>query len=237
MLRMMLQLSWLCILASLLSVSLSASIKGKLDLSPHFNITGGTIPRTIFKLYQIGNYSQSHAYSDQVQLKDLDGNFEFEGVPLNPGLNATTHYVLYSSSLDYNLKPNRILIEFKNSDNDGTNYEIKAFRNVFGKEFFPSADIVYPEQLESLQTDPQITITLVNLAPLRAYYQQRRKGFFQTGPLARLLDSRWKQAAAITGIAVILFPILLEKMDPDTAKAIKEEQQRKQREKYAVKQD
>lgn len=218
-------------------MSLSASIKGRLDLGPQFNITGAAVPRTHFKLYQIGNYSQPQAYSDDVQLKDLEGNFEFENIPLNQGFNATTHYVLYSSSLDYNLKPNRILVEFRNLDQDGQIYEVKAFRNVFGKEFFPSADILYPEQLDTLTVEPYITISLVNLAPLRAYYQQRRKGFFQTGPLAKLLDNRWKQAAAITTIAVVAFPILLEKMDPATAKAIKEEQQRKQRDKYAVKQD
>lgn len=233
----MLQLSWLCLIASIFSVSLAASVKGKLDLGPQFSIAGATIPRTNFKLYQIGNYSQPKAHSDHIHLKDLDGNFEFQNVPLNWGVNATTHYVLYSSSLDYNLKPNRILLEFTNLDQDGDDYTIKAFRNVFGKEFFPSSDILYPEQLEELPVNPYITITVVNLAPLRTYYQQRRKGFLQTGPLAKLLDNRWKQAAAITAVALIAFPILLEKVDPETAKAIKEEQQRKQREKYQVKED
>lgn len=231
----MLQLRWLCLLGSVLSTVLAATIKGKFDVGPYNNITGATTSRTNFKLHQIGNFSTISGYSANAHLKDLEGNFEFEDVPLNQGINATTHFVLYSSSLDFNLKPNRILIEFTNIDSDGQEYVMKAYRNFFGKEYFPSPDILYPEELEPVAVEPYITISLVSMAPLRAYYQQRNKGILQSGPLAKLLDARWKQAGVITMIALVAFPFLLEKLDPETAKAIKEEKQKKQREKYAIK--
>ena len=46
--------------------------------------------------------------------QDDEGNFEFANLPLNDGVNETTYYVMYPASMDFNLKPNRILIEFKN---------------------------------------------------------------------------------------------------------------------------
>lgn len=231
------ELTWVWTLVSLLSVALAATVRGQLDLGPQFNITGATVSRIHFRLQQIGNYSNSNGYRSEARLKDLEGNFEFHDIPLNSGMNATTHYVMYASSLDFNLRPNRILIEFTNLDEKGELYEVKAYRNVFGKEFFPSPDILFPEELESVETNPYISISLVSMAPLRAYYQQRNKGIFQGGPLAKLLDTRWKQAGVITLIALVVFPIVLEKLDPETAKAIKEEQQKKQRLKYQVKEN
>lgn len=226
-------INWVCFLLSLVS---AASLKGKLDVAPS-NITGATLSRTNFKLHQIGNFSEVHGYDCNVKLKDAEGNFEFEDIPLNKGFNATTYFVLYSSSLDFNLKPNRILVEFTNLDDNGDSYVLKAYKNFFGKEYFPSPEIIYPEELESVATDPFITINLVNMAPFRMYYQQRNQGMFQNGPLAKLLDARWKQAIAITALSVVAFPFLVEKLDPETAKAIKEENQKKQRERYEIKQE
>lgn len=228
---------WFWAFVSLVSVSLAATIQGRLDLGPQFNITGATVSRVHFRLHQIGNFSQTYGYSSETQLKDLDGNFEFNNVPLNSGVNATTHFVLYSSSMDFNLKPNRILLTFTNLDEQGDEYDVKGHRNVFGKEFFPSPEIMYPEQLEAIEVVPYVTISTISMAPMRTYYQQRNKGLLQSGPLAKLLDTRWKQAGVLTLIGLIVFPILLEKLDPETAKAVKEEQQKRQRQKYEIKQE
>ncbi|QLQ80236.1 hypothetical protein HG537_0D02370 [Torulaspora globosa] len=228
---------WLWAFISLLSVTLAATIRGRLDLGPQLNMTGATVSRVHFRLHQIGDYYNKDGYSSETRLDDLNGNFQFDKIPLNPGINATTHFVMYSNSMDFNLKPNRILITFTNLDEQGTEYDIKAYRNVFGKEFFPSPDILYPEQLEQIDVNPYITITPINAAPMRVYYQQRNKGILQSGPLARLFDTRWKQAGVITLVSLVVFPILLEKLDPETAKAVKQEQQKRQRLKYAVKEE
>lgn len=218
------------ILACLSFIS-AASVRGRLDIGLS-NITGATLARSEFKLYQIGNYSNDLAYSAKTYLKNTEGDFSFENLPLNHGVNASTYFVLTSSSLDFNLKPNRILCEFINQNEDGSEYHLKAYKNIFGKEYFPSPDITYPEQLEALETEPFISIELINRAPLRLYYQQRNKGLFTGGPFASLLNARWKQALAVMLIGLILLPILLEKFDPATAKAIQEEKLKKQREKY-----
>ncbi|QLL34317.1 hypothetical protein HG536_0G01760 [Torulaspora globosa] len=231
------EMRWIWAFISLLSVSFAATVRGRLDLGPQLNITRATVSRVHFWLHQIGNYSEGHGYSSETQLNDLDGNFQFENIPLNPGLNATTHFVMYSSSMDFNLKPNRILITFTNLDEQGEAYDVKAHRNVFGKEFFPSPDIAYPEELEQIEVSPYIKIAPISAAPMRVYYQQRNKGILQSGPLAKLFDTRWKQAGVITLIALVVFPIVLEKLDPETAKAVKEEQQRRQRLKYAAKEE
>lgn len=231
------EMHWLWAFLSLLSVSFAATVRGRLDLGPQLNITGATASRVYFRLHQIGNYSEGSSYSSETRLNDLDGNFQFDSIPLNSGINATTHFVMYSSSMDFNLKPNRVLITFTNLDEQGEKYDVKAHRNVFGKVFFPSPDILYPEELEQIEVSPYIRISPISAAPMRVYYQQRNKGILQSGPLAKLFDTRWKQAGVITLVALVVFPILLEKLDPETARAVKEEQQKRQRLKYAVKEE
>lgn len=216
----------------LISIS-AASIRGRLDIGLS-NITGATLSRTHFRLNQIGNYSNEVGYTATSHLKNTLGDFEFQDVPLNHGTNETTYFVLALGSLDFNLKPNRILCEFINIDENGTEYQFNAYKNIFGKEFFPSPDITFPEKLESVETEPFIPISLVNRAPLRLYYQQQNKGLFTGGPFARLLDTTWKQAIAVTFVALLALPVLLEKFDPETAQAIKEEKLKKQREKYQI---
>lgn len=213
----------------------AVTVRGRLDENA-INITGITWSKTFFKLYQVGNYS-GLPYSANAQLKNDKGDFEFENLPVNSGANATTYFVLYSGSIDFNLKPNRILVELINKDGNGESVEINAYKNVFGKEYFPSPEIVHPEELEPIETEPFIPINFVQIAPVRAYYEQRNIGMLQGGPLATLLDARWKQAAWITLIVLMVFPMILEKLDPETAKAVSEEKLRKQKEMYQIKQE
>lgn len=207
-------------------------IKGRFNYTM-VNIHQYPVSRTHFTLYQIGNYSTNEPYFATTELKDNLGNFEFKNLPLNLGTNATTYFVMYPSSLDFNLKPNRILIEFTDRGN-GT-VESKAFKNYFGREFFPSKDITYPEKLESISMDPFIEIALVHIAPRRSYFQVRNAGILQSGIIGNILSSRWKTAAVITVICLAIFPFIVEKFDPETTKAMKEDALRKQREKYVIK--
>lgn len=223
------------LLCGILSSVTAFTIKGRLDVDA-INITGVTWSKSLFRLYRVGNYS-GLPYEGRAQLRNEQGDFQFQDVPVNAAFNATTHFVLYSSSIDFNLKPNRILVELISRDEKGESVEIKAYKNVFGKEYFPSPDIVHPEELEPIETDPYIPITLVQMAPIRAYYEERNVGMLQSGPLATLLDTRWKQAGWVTVIMLLVFPMLLEKLDPETAKAVNEEKVKKQREMYQIKQE
>ncbi|CAI4557725.1 CCQ_1a_G0027540.mRNA.1.CDS.1 [Saccharomyces cerevisiae] len=207
------------------------TIKGRLDLAAS-NITGFVSTRTSFKLYQIGNFSTEYPYTSTTMFQDDEGNFEFANLPLNDGVNETTYYVMYPASMDFNLKPNRILIEFKNLEN-GT-LQLNAFKNFFGREYFPSKNITYPEKLQSMKVHPYITVELLHKAPIRSYLQARNVSIFSTGIVGNILNSRWKLAGVITLIALVVFPIIVEKLDPETARAIREEAKRKQREKYAA---
>ncbi|SJM82894.1 related to protein SOP4 [Zygosaccharomyces bailii] len=226
----LISLVWGC-----LSLACAVTVKGRFDVDA-INITGVTWSKSFFKLYQVGNYT-GLPYRAQAQLKNDEGDFEFKGLPVNPGINETTHFVLYSSSIDFNLKPNRVLVELVSQDENGENVQINAYRNIFGKEYFPSSDIAHPEKLDKIEMDGYIPITLIQMAPIRAYYENRNTGMFQSGPLASIMDSKWKQAGLITAATLMIFPYILEKLDPETAKAVSEEKLRKQREKYQIKED
>ncbi|CAI4043463.1 hypothetical protein SKDZ_10G0270 [Saccharomyces kudriavzevii ZP591] len=220
-----------CVFLSLSSATTTGTIKGRLDLAAN-NITGFVLARTSFRLYQIGNFSTEYPYAATTTLQDDKGHFEFANLPLNDGVNATTYYVMYPASMDFNLKPNRILVEFQNLEN-GT-LHLNAFKNFFGRENFPSKDITYPEELQSMSVDPYIEVELLHKAPIRSYLQTRNVSIFSTGIVGNILNSRWKLAGVITLIALVVFPIIVEKLDPETARAIKEEAKRKQREKYGA---
>ncbi|CAI4044269.1 hypothetical protein SUVZ_10G0200 [Saccharomyces uvarum] len=220
-----------CVLGSVINATVAGTVKGRLDLAAN-NITGFVLTRTSFKLYQIGNFSTEYPYTATTTFQDDEGHFEFVNVPLNQGVNATTYYVMYPASMDFNLKPNRILIEFQNLEN-GT-LQLKAFKNFFGRENFPSKDITYPEKLEPMKVDPYIQVEILQKAPIRSYFQVRNVSIFSTGIVGNILNSRWKLAGVITLIALVVFPIIVEKLDPETARAIKEEAKRKQREKYGA---
>ena len=58
---------------------------------------------------------------------------------------------------------------------------------------------------------------------------------FKSGPIANILNSKYKMAGVITVVFMIVFPMILEKLDPETAKAIKEEKLKREREKYVSK--
>mgnify|MGYP003362269566 CR=1 FL=1 len=215
----------------LVSLCTAASIHGRFDFNIG-NLTKNAVRRTTFKLYQIGNYSTNAPYKATTQLSDLDGNFAFENVPINTETNETTYFVLYSTSLDYNLAPNRILIEFISLEN-GT-YEMNGYRNYFGREYFPAANIIHPDKLEKITVEPYVSIKVIQNAPYRSYFQIRNSGMFQDGPIASIVNSKWKLAGVITVLCMFAFPMFLDKIDPDTAANMKMENLRKKKEQYII---
>lgn len=205
------------------------SIKGQLDSSP-FNLTNYKNGNTYFKLQQIGDIENGHPIKAVAHLQDNEGSFEFDNIVLNSGINKTTAFVISPISKDFNLKPNRVLVEFFTHEN-GT-IQRKGFMNYFGREYYPSKDIKFPETLEPIAIEPFVKFALVQKQPHRQYLQIRNTGILQSGPVAGILKSPWKMGLLIVAFAIILFPIYVENFDPETARLIKEEKQRKQREKY-----
>ncbi|SCV03337.1 LANO_0G03532g1_1 [Lachancea nothofagi CBS 11611] len=213
--------SIVCLFLAMCATSFGATIKGKLDLSP-FNVSRKDAINSNFKLLQVGDLGDQ-LYISNTRIRDFDGNFEFQHVPEPQDANSTVYFVLQSSSLDYNLKPNRILIRLDRGAQDANGIVTRAFKNVFGKENFPSPEILHPEELEEIDTKPYISITLVNKAPLRTYIQERSVSMFESGPLASILSSKYKLAAVITGVMTLLFSLFIGKLDIEGANAIKDD--------------
>ncbi|SCU96962.1 LADA_0H03708g1_1 [Lachancea dasiensis] len=196
---------------SICTVSLSATIEGKLDLSP-FNITRRSVINTNFKLLQVGDLT-GEPYVAATKIYDNHGNFKFQDVPEPRDGNSTTFFVLQSSSLDFNLKPNRILFRIDRSSPSNHTVEVKAYKNVFGKENFASPEITHPETLEEIGAKPFVSVSLVNKAPLRVYIQERNGSLLKSGAIANILNSKFKLAAAITAVFVLIAPSIIDKLD------------------------
>lgn len=218
--------------ALLVNSIVAISIKGQLDVTP-YNMSNVRISNTRFRLQQIGEIDDDkHLIKSIAYIQDINGTFEFNNIELNKGINKTTQFVISPISKDFNLKPNRVLIEFLEHEN-GT-IESKGFRNYFGREYFPSKDILFPEHLQSIAIEPMIKFTLVHKQPFRQYLQERNVGILSSGPIASILQSRWKMSLLAIALAVIIFPIYIENFDPETVKLMKEQKQRQKREKYQI---
>lgn len=211
-------------------------IKGNLNLSP-YNITDYKITRTYFDLQQIDlNNIDSDSfefYRDRAYINNINGDFKFENIPINLQINETAKFIIYPRSIDFNLKPNRVLIEFTLLPN-GTLTQ-NAWKNYFGREYYPSVDNKFAEKLDQIDMEPSINFTLVNKQPFRQYFQERNSSLLENGFIASILSSRWKMALVITGIALMIFPMIVEYIDPETSQELKLENERKQRAKYEVK--
>ncbi|CCE63440.1 hypothetical protein TPHA_0E03500 [Tetrapisispora phaffii CBS 4417] len=231
-----------CFIYFILNVSYvfaSASIKGKVDLRPK-SLTISDISRITLTLHQIYNYKNDNitisdtkdSYYASTKIINTSGDFKFDNLPLIKGFNKTTYFVLHSNSLDYNLRPNRVLYKFVSLDEDANKFNVTAYQNLLGREYFPSPEIAYPENLLEINADPYLNITYVRNAPMRLYYQHRKPSFLETGIIGNILSSRWKTAAVVTALCLAIFPLVAEKLDPETTRLIKEEALKKQREKY-----
>ena len=217
---------------NLLKLVYAVSIKGHLDVAP-YNLSTFKISNTRFRLQQIGDIdTNKHPIKATAYVQDSDGSFEFDGIELNEGINKTTQFVIYPLSKDFNLKPNRVLVEFFMNEN-GT-LEAKGFRNYFGREYFPSKEIKFPEKLEPIDIEPRVIFSLVQKQPFRHYLQVRNLGVLKSGPIASILQSPWKMALVLIVLTIIIFPIYVENFDPETVKLMKEQRQKQQRNRYQI---
>lgn len=222
-------LFWSLILLKLIS---ALTIKGQLDVTP-YNLSTFKISNTRFRLQQIGSLdSNKHPIKATAYIQDPDGSFEFNNIEVDEGINKTTQFIIYPLSKDFNMKPNRVLVEFFMNEN-GT-LETKGFRNYFGREYFPSKDIKFPEKLDPIDIKPMIRFSLVQKQPFRNYLQVRNPGVLKSGMIASILHSPWKMALVLIALTVIIFPIYVENFDPETVKLMKEQRQKQQREKYQI---
>ncbi|CCH60807.1 hypothetical protein TBLA_0D03070 [Henningerozyma blattae CBS 6284] len=221
---------------SIINLSISTSINCKFDTSPH-SIDARLVSRVEFKLIQINNYTSQLPYKAITGLSDVSGNFSFDDLPINQGINETTNFVLMSSSIDYNLKPNRILIQFTNLvyPNETIELKVKAFKNYFGREYIANPKAINPDQLVEISVDPYIRLSLVHEASSRLYYQYRSGSLLTSGPLGNILNSPWKIAGIIVVLSIMIFPTLIEKLDPAASELMKEEALKKKKEQYVVK--
>lgn len=222
---------WLSLIFQLhFTLILGVVIKGRLDINPR-SISHNEIIKTSFHLYQFGN-TTTKPYIGQAKLKDLEGNFQFD-IPIDSSQNLTGYFILVPRSLEFNLKPNRVLVKVTQSEKN--NVTIKAYKNIFGREYFPSPDIIFPEELEEIVSTPFITISFVSQAPFRNYVQRRNLGLLKSSPLGHIVNSKYKLAGVITIVLMIIFPMIVGKLDPETARAIKRERLQRQRDKYVTK--
>ncbi|CDO92393.1 unnamed protein product [Kluyveromyces dobzhanskii CBS 2104] len=229
------------VICQLVTSSLAFDIKGRLDLRLR-NVTQHDISRSYFTLYKIqgpneqDKYSELVPYSKSATLQNTYGEFTFTDVPVDLGLNRTTYFTINSHSTEFNLKPNRVLIKIT-GNGSGQEPSLTAFENKFGREYFPSADIAFPETLKllPLDTSGRLVITTINKQPFRRFMQIRNPGIFQSGPIASILTSKFKLAGVITVLFLVLFPIMLEKFDPETAKQMRQEKLQRENAKYVSK--
>lgn len=225
-------ISLLVFTLSLLHVTIASSattdIRGKVDLRGYTKKidrnTFGRISLTLNQIYQNNSIPESNYFYDaQTTVKTKNGDFEFENVVLDTK-NEYSYYVLKAQSLDFNFQPNRVLVKVQSNDTSAVQY----FANYMGREYFPSPEILYPEQLQELKT---LSFRPLAEVPLRNYVQPRKLGFLKSGPLAGIFQSKWKTGALVAVIASIALPYIMEKLDPETAKAIKEEKAKMKRNK------
>lgn len=224
--------SLLIITLSLLHVAIASpattDIQGKIDLRGYTKKTDrntwSRISLTLNQIYQNNSIPASHYFYDaETAVKTTSGDFNFENVVLDTE-NEYSYYVLKAQSLDFNFQPNRVLVKVQSNDTSAVQY----FANYMGREYFPSPEILYPEQLQELKT---LTFRPLADLPMRAYVQPRKLGFLKSGPLAGIFQSKWKTGALIAVVASITLPYIMEKLDPETAKAIKEEKAKMKRNK------
>lgn len=214
------------------------------------------IPRNQIRIYELNT---STPYSANTYVHDAQGHFAFRDVPINQGVNATTKFAVYPSSMDFNLRPVRMLVEVRDCGN-GT-IDVQAFMNIFAREYWApenatNADtLIHVKPIKAPKTYndvaaqdqekenadfstemPWITLRfgVISQEPLRKYLQQRNVGILNSGIVGNILSSRWKTAGVVTMLALFLVPQVIARLDPDTMKALKQDEREKIRAKYTV---
>lgn len=153
-------------------------------------------------------------FTQKEKIVNSNGDFFFENVPLNPNSNVS-YYNIKAISSYLNFSPNRILVTVPNDDPQNITYQA----NAIGKDNFASLDILYPESLPYMKT---LVIKLAKDTPIREYVINKTEGILQSGFIGDILASKWKTAGIVTAIFMMIFPYILEYIDPEAAAEMKE---------------
>lgn len=153
-------------------------------------------------------------YTLKRKMFSSNGDFSFEKVPLNSNSNVS-YYSIKAISSVFNFSPNRILVTVPNDDPQNITYQA----NAIGKDNFASTDILYPESLPYMKT---LVIKPAKDTPIREYVINKTEGILQSGFIGDILASKWKTAGIVTAIFMMIFPYILEYIDPEAAAEMKE---------------
>lgn len=153
-------------------------------------------------------------FTQKQKIVNSDGDFSFENVPLNLN-NNVSYYNIKAISSYLNLSPNRILVTVPNDDPQNITYQA----NAIGKDNFASLDILYPESLPYMNA---LVIKPAKDTPIREYVINKTEGILQSGFIGDILASKWKTAGIVTAIFMMIFPYILEYIDPEAAAEMKE---------------
>lgn len=193
----------LCSLLCLLSTCLCAVLPGHVQFDG--NVTSLDVQRTQIEITEVS--SEPGSYRQRAFIHP-DGTFELNNIPKG-------EFVLTVLSIDYNLIPFKARV-IVNEDDEVHAYVLHATSqwDKLGQEIpLPIQIIPNPKQ------------------PLREYLVERTPGLLKSGPIATVLNNPLYLGAAILSLIAIAAPYLMEKFDPETAKAVREERAASRREK------
>jgi hypothetical protein len=181
----------------ILRAVLSATLPGQLDLKR--NLTSRDVQNTWIELEQVT--SDTSGFKRMAYLHK-DGSFEIGNI-------SEGEYILTVNSIDYNLLPFKARVEVTQDDSI-TAYLIQAT----SKWEIKGQQIPLPFQIIANPAYPE-----------RGYIRERTPSIFKSGPIATVANNPLYLFAALLGLLVIGAPYLMEKFDPETAKAMREERQ------------
>jgi hypothetical protein len=184
-------------LLGIVRVVLCATLPGQLDLKR--NLTSRDVQNTWIELEQMT--SDTSGFKRMAYLHK-DGFFEIGNIPEG-------EYILTVNSIDYNLLPFKARVEVTQDDSISA-YVIQAT----SKWEIKGQQIPLPLQIIANPAYPE-----------RGYIQERTPSIFKSGPIATVANNPLYLFAALLGLLVIGAPYLMEKFDPETAKAMREERQ------------
>lgn len=153
-------------------------------------------------------------FTKKERVANSKGDFSFKNVPLDSNSNVS-YYNIKAISSYLNFSPNRVLVTVPNDDVQNITYQA----NVIGKDNFPSPDILYPESLPFMKA---LVIKPLKKTPIREYVINKTEGILQSGFIGDILASKWKTAGIVTAIFMMIFPYILEYIDPEAAAEMKE---------------
>lgn len=143
-----------------------------------------------------------------------EGVFSFKNIPLHSTNNVSYYNIKATSSL-LNFSPNRILVTVPHDAKQNITYQA----NAIGKDNFATPDILHPETLPYMKA---LVIKPLKDTPVREYIIKKTEGILQSGFVGDILASKWKTAGIVTAIFMMLFPYILEYIDPEAAAEMKE---------------